>query len=97
MPFLVLRCYACHTFQVQQQKKVNKFVCKMCGEKQSVMKVIASSDNSKGLFTMSIFKQIYAHIYIILFILLLKKRLNKNSSRVEHETRKSKRRIRRRL
>eukprot|EP00039_Didymoeca_costata_P006374 m.89623 g.89623 ORF g.89623 m.89623 type:complete len:178 (-) comp13232_c0_seq5:52-585(-) len=37
--FQVLRCYACKTYQVQQRKKVNKWVCSMCGEKQSVQHV----------------------------------------------------------
>ncbi|XP_046368871.2 uncharacterized protein LOC124143799 [Haliotis rufescens] len=37
--FQVVQCYSCHTFQVQQRKKVNKWVCKMCGEKQSIKKV----------------------------------------------------------
>lgn len=37
----VLRCYACKTFQVQIVKKVPKWQCKMCNEKQSVLKVYA--------------------------------------------------------
>uniref|UniRef100_A0AAV2MH05 MRN complex-interacting protein N-terminal domain-containing protein n=1 Tax=Knipowitschia caucasica TaxID=637954 RepID=A0AAV2MH05_KNICA len=36
--FHVLRCYSCQVFQVQQVKKVNKWICKMCGQKQSVVK-----------------------------------------------------------
>ncbi|KAG5263927.1 hypothetical protein AALO_G00270190 [Alosa alosa] len=36
--FHVLRCFACETFQVQQVKKAKKWNCKMCGEKQSVIK-----------------------------------------------------------
>ncbi|KAL0974295.1 hypothetical protein UPYG_G00218430 [Umbra pygmaea] len=36
--FHVLRCYSCQTFQVLQVKKSNKWSCKMCGEKQSVIK-----------------------------------------------------------
>ncbi|KAK1903937.1 MRN complex-interacting protein [Dissostichus eleginoides] len=33
--FLVLRCFTCQSFQV---KKVNKWTCKLCGEKQSLLK-----------------------------------------------------------
>ncbi|XP_030639004.1 MRN complex-interacting protein [Chanos chanos] len=36
--FHVLRCFSCETFQVQQVKKSKKWTCKMCGEKQSVIK-----------------------------------------------------------
>uniref|UniRef100_A0AAQ4R2B3 MRN complex-interacting protein N-terminal domain-containing protein n=1 Tax=Gasterosteus aculeatus aculeatus TaxID=481459 RepID=A0AAQ4R2B3_GASAC len=36
--FHVLRCYSCESFQVQQVKKVNKWICKLCGEKQSQLK-----------------------------------------------------------
>ncbi|XP_038052478.1 MRN complex-interacting protein-like [Patiria miniata] len=36
--FHVVRCYACQIFQVQQVKKISKWVCKMCGEKQSLKK-----------------------------------------------------------
>uniref|UniRef100_A0A3P9AIJ9 MRN complex-interacting protein N-terminal domain-containing protein n=1 Tax=Esox lucius TaxID=8010 RepID=A0A3P9AIJ9_ESOLU len=36
--FHVLRCYSCQTYQVQQVKKSKKWNCKMCGEKQSVLK-----------------------------------------------------------
>ncbi|XP_072041813.1 uncharacterized protein [Amphiura filiformis] len=36
--FMVTSCYACSVFQVQQVKKVPKWVCKMCGEKQSLKK-----------------------------------------------------------
>nr|XP_026484451.1 MRN complex-interacting protein [Vanessa tameamea] len=34
--FQVLRCYRCSVFQVHQTRKDNKWVCKICGEKQSV-------------------------------------------------------------
>ncbi|KAL4218362.1 hypothetical protein ACF0H5_023099 [Mactra antiquata] len=37
--FQVLQCYNCETFQVHQVKKVTKWQCKLCGEKQSVKKV----------------------------------------------------------
>ncbi|KAK2838961.1 hypothetical protein Q7C36_013775 [Tachysurus vachellii] len=36
--FHVLRCFSCQTFQVQQVKKIKKWTCKMCGEKQSLIK-----------------------------------------------------------
>ncbi|XP_052010644.1 MRN complex-interacting protein [Xyrauchen texanus] len=36
--FHALRCFSCQTFQVQQVKKSNKWVCTVCGEKQSVIK-----------------------------------------------------------
>ncbi|XP_068571424.1 MRN complex-interacting protein [Cebidichthys violaceus] len=36
--FHVIRCSTCESFQVQQVKKVNKWSCKLCGEKQSLLK-----------------------------------------------------------
>ncbi|XP_072307540.1 MRN complex-interacting protein [Eucyclogobius newberryi] len=36
--FHVLRCFSCEVFQVQQVKSVNKWLCKVCGVKQSVLK-----------------------------------------------------------
>ncbi|XP_056328476.1 MRN complex-interacting protein [Danio aesculapii] len=36
--FHVLRCFSCQTFQVQQVKKAKKWTCKVCGEKQSLIK-----------------------------------------------------------
>ncbi|XP_076595087.1 MRN complex-interacting protein [Chaetodon auriga] len=36
--FHVLRCFSCQTFQVQQVKKANRWTCKLCGEKQSLLK-----------------------------------------------------------
>ncbi|XP_026877787.2 MRN complex-interacting protein [Electrophorus electricus] len=36
--FHVLRCFSCQIFQVQQVKKSKKWSCKMCGEKQSLIK-----------------------------------------------------------
>ncbi|XP_076025860.1 MRN complex-interacting protein [Genypterus blacodes] len=36
--FHVLRCFSCHTFQVQQVKKVKRWSCKLCGHKQSLLK-----------------------------------------------------------
>uniref|UniRef100_A0A6I8NPR4 MRN complex-interacting protein N-terminal domain-containing protein n=1 Tax=Ornithorhynchus anatinus TaxID=9258 RepID=A0A6I8NPR4_ORNAN len=37
--FQVLRCFSCRLFQVHQVKKSNKWNCKACGEKQSLLKV----------------------------------------------------------
>ncbi|XP_070595195.1 MRN complex-interacting protein isoform X1 [Erythrolamprus reginae] len=37
--FQVLRCCSCHIFQVQQVKKSKKWNCKICDEKQSILKV----------------------------------------------------------
>ncbi|XP_054453136.1 MRN complex-interacting protein-like [Anoplopoma fimbria] len=36
--FNVLRCFSCQSFQVQQVKKVTRWSCKLCGEKQSLLK-----------------------------------------------------------
>ncbi|XP_047440603.1 MRN complex-interacting protein isoform X2 [Mugil cephalus] len=36
--FHVVRCFSCQSFQVQQVKKVNRWSCKLCGEKQSLVK-----------------------------------------------------------
>ncbi|XP_040271590.1 MRN complex-interacting protein isoform X1 [Bufo bufo] len=37
--FRVLRCGSCQVFQVHQVKKSEKWACKLCGEKQSLLKV----------------------------------------------------------
>ncbi|XP_063784607.1 MRN complex-interacting protein isoform X2 [Pseudophryne corroboree] len=37
--FQVLRCFSCQTFQVHQVRKSQKWACKLCGEKQSLLKV----------------------------------------------------------
>ncbi|XP_077122417.1 MRN complex-interacting protein isoform X2 [Ranitomeya variabilis] len=37
--FQVLRCCSCRVFQVHQVKKSTKWCCKLCGEKQSVLRV----------------------------------------------------------
>ncbi|XP_063393830.1 MRN complex-interacting protein isoform X1 [Cydia fagiglandana] len=34
--FQVLRCYKCEVFQVHPTKKANKWICKLCNEKQSI-------------------------------------------------------------
>ncbi|XP_045108060.1 MRN complex-interacting protein-like [Portunus trituberculatus] len=36
--FNVVRCFSCCVFQSHQVRKDKKFVCKMCGERQSVRK-----------------------------------------------------------
>ncbi|XP_018544621.1 MRN complex-interacting protein [Lates calcarifer] len=36
--FHVVRCFSCESFQVQQVKKVNRWSCKVCGERQSLLK-----------------------------------------------------------
>uniref|UniRef100_A0A667Z022 MRN complex-interacting protein N-terminal domain-containing protein n=1 Tax=Myripristis murdjan TaxID=586833 RepID=A0A667Z022_9TELE len=36
--FQVLRCFSCQTFQVQQVKKSSRWRCKLCGEKQTLLK-----------------------------------------------------------
>uniref|UniRef100_UPI0037E870C5 MRN complex-interacting protein isoform X2 n=1 Tax=Semicossyphus pulcher TaxID=241346 RepID=UPI0037E870C5 len=36
--FHVLRCFSCQSFQVQQVKKANRWICKLCGEKQMLLK-----------------------------------------------------------
>nr|XP_020441070.1 MRN complex-interacting protein isoform X1 [Monopterus albus] len=36
--FHILRCFKCQSFQVQQVKKMNRWICKLCGEKQSLVK-----------------------------------------------------------
>ncbi|XP_067375102.1 MRN complex-interacting protein [Channa argus] len=36
--FHVVRCFKCQIFQVQQVKKATRWSCKLCGEKQSLLK-----------------------------------------------------------
>ncbi|XP_026199158.1 MRN complex-interacting protein isoform X2 [Anabas testudineus] len=36
--FHVVRCFKCQSFQVQQVKKATRWSCKLCGEKQSLLK-----------------------------------------------------------
>ncbi|XP_034453561.1 MRN complex-interacting protein isoform X1 [Hippoglossus hippoglossus] len=36
--FHVVRCFTCEKFQVQQVKKATRWSCKVCGEKQSLLK-----------------------------------------------------------
>ncbi|XP_003217508.2 MRN complex-interacting protein [Anolis carolinensis] len=44
--FQVLRCCFCRVFQVQQVKKSKKWNCKVCNEKQSVLKVFGQGSGS---------------------------------------------------
>ena len=44
--FRVVRCYNCGTFQVEQVKKSNKWKCKLCGEEQSLKKVVLSTSSA---------------------------------------------------
>lgn len=43
----VVRCYACKKFQVQIVKKVPKWQCKVCSEKQSLLKVYAQGSGKE--------------------------------------------------
>ncbi|KAI1287097.1 hypothetical protein HDE_10476 [Halotydeus destructor] len=45
--FVVLRCKQCSMFQVHQSKKSPKFSCKVCGEKQSISKVLYKGSSSE--------------------------------------------------
>ncbi|EFJ51200.1 hypothetical protein VOLCADRAFT_88033 [Volvox carteri f. nagariensis] len=47
--FQAVKCYKCNTFQVQQVKKVQKFNCAICGEKQTVQHIYAISDAAKDI------------------------------------------------
>jgi len=40
---VILQCYSCHMYQVQQAKKTAKWTCVICGSKQSILKVHARS------------------------------------------------------
>nr|XP_060621394.1 MRN complex-interacting protein isoform X1 [Anolis sagrei ordinatus] len=44
--FQVLRCCFCRIFQVQQVKKSKKWNCKVCNEKQSILKVFGQGSGS---------------------------------------------------
>lgn len=45
--WLVVQCYQCKTFQVDQEKKAKKWQCKLCGEKQSLQRIFARSHSAK--------------------------------------------------
>jgi hypothetical protein len=47
--FITVKCFSCNTFQSQIKNKTNKFNCKICNEKQSVLKIYAISNNSKDI------------------------------------------------
>lgn len=47
--FLCLQCCDCGTFQCQQKRKDKKFSCKVCGKKQSVVRVYAISYKAKDI------------------------------------------------
>ncbi|XP_025029646.1 MRN complex-interacting protein [Python bivittatus] len=44
--FQVLRCCSCNIFQVQQIKKSKKWNCKMCDEKQSILRVFGQGSGA---------------------------------------------------
>ncbi|XP_061644552.1 MRN complex-interacting protein isoform X2 [Phyllopteryx taeniolatus] len=44
--FHVVKCFRCDCFQVQQVKKVKKWTCKVCGEKQSLLKEFAGGSGA---------------------------------------------------
>ncbi|XP_068460327.1 MRN complex-interacting protein isoform X2 [Clinocottus analis] len=44
--FHVIRCCTCQSFQVQQVKKINKWSCKLCGQKQTLMKEFGRGSGS---------------------------------------------------
>ncbi|KAM7162838.1 MRN complex-interacting protein isoform 1-T1 [Macrochelys suwanniensis] len=44
--FQVLRCFSCGTFQVHQVKKSKKWSCKVCGEKQMLLKAYGQGSGS---------------------------------------------------
>nr|KAJ3420172.1 hypothetical protein HK105_006005 [Polyrhizophydium stewartii] len=44
--FQVLRCHACRALQVHQAKKAPKWACKLCGEKQSLIRVLFESPSA---------------------------------------------------
>ncbi|PRW57031.1 UPF0544 C5orf45-like protein [Chlorella sorokiniana] len=45
--WLVVQCYQCRAFQVDQEKQAKKWACKLCGEKQSLQRVFARSHSAK--------------------------------------------------
>ncbi|KAF2077412.1 hypothetical protein CYY_001261 [Polysphondylium violaceum] len=47
--YILVKCFSCTTFQVQQKNKKNSFSCKMCGAKQTVQKVYGISNTAKPL------------------------------------------------
>jgi hypothetical protein len=49
MEFLALRCHACQTFVVQQATKTRKWACRMCGVKQSIVKVYGRNGSAAAV------------------------------------------------
>eukprot|EP00208_Stichococcus_sp_RCC1054_P006115 CAMPEP_0206137200 /NCGR_PEP_ID=MMETSP1473-20131121/2365_1 /ASSEMBLY_ACC=CAM_ASM_001109 /TAXON_ID=1461547 /ORGANISM="Stichococcus sp, Strain RCC1054" /LENGTH=474 /DNA_ID=CAMNT_0053530173 /DNA_START=226 /DNA_END=1650 /DNA_ORIENTATION=- len=47
--FHAVLCYSCASFSVQQVKKVPKWTCARCGEKQSLQQVFAISEKAKDV------------------------------------------------
>lgn len=47
--FVCLQCCDCRTYQSTQRRKDNKFTCKLCGKKQSVIKVHARSERAADI------------------------------------------------
>ena len=45
--FRALRCFSCEAFQVHQETKSNKWTCKLCHEKQSIIKVFATGSGAE--------------------------------------------------
>eukprot|EP00494_Astrolonche_serrata_P026399 UN26661 len=45
--YIGVECFECNAYQVQKQKRVPKFRCKLCQTKQSIRKIFASSNNPK--------------------------------------------------
>ncbi|CAN8061616.1 unnamed protein product [Agarophyton chilense] len=41
--FVAVQCFRCHQLQVSQRRRDSRFVCKLCGARQSLRKVFASS------------------------------------------------------
>ncbi|XP_061690492.1 MRN complex-interacting protein [Syngnathoides biaculeatus] len=44
--FHVVKCFSCDCFQAQQVKKVKKWTCKLCGEKQSLLEEFAGGSGA---------------------------------------------------
>ncbi|GAB5029738.1 upf0544 protein c5orf45 homolog [Nannochloropsis oceanica] len=47
--FVLVQCYRCHVFIPNQETKNRKWACRMCGAKQSIIKVYARTDSAKEL------------------------------------------------
>ncbi|KAJ8330761.1 hypothetical protein QVD99_008636 [Batrachochytrium dendrobatidis] len=45
--FLVVKCYQCNQIQIQQSKKVSKWTCQVCHERQSLQRVYFESTCAK--------------------------------------------------